>query len=185
MFTSILQALRSTLIGVGLLVLPALLAGCSRPDKSVTVFEDVTAASGLESYRGMTHGVAWGDFDGDGLPDLHVTNHLNGAKLYRNLGKGRFSDVTDKFFRSHDLSGDNHGAEWADYDNDGQLDLVQLTGAQRGVGTETKRLFRNLGTGFEDVAEAAGTSNPFGRTRMPLWHDFNRDGQLDLLSLHI
>lgn len=182
MFISILRAVRPTLLGVAVLMVPALLAGCSRPDKSVAVFEDVTAASGLESYRGMTHGVAWGDFDGDGLPDLYVTNHLNGAKLYRNLGKGRFADVTDKFFRSQDLSGDNHGAAWADFDNDGRLDLIQLTGAARGVGTEAKRLFHNLGTGFEDVAEAAGVSNAYGRTRMPLWVDFNRDGQLDLFQ---
>jgi len=170
------------LVGAACAAILGLPTGCSSPDKPVKVFEDVTLSSGLGKYVGMTHGVAWGDFDGDGLPDLYVTNHLNGAKLYRNLGKGRFSDVTDQFFRSQDLSGDKHGAAWADFDNDGHLDLVQLTGAARGVGSEAKRLFRNLGTGFEDVAEAAGMSNPFGRTRMPLWVDLNRDGQLDLFE---
>lgn len=182
MLTSILQAVRPTLLSVAVLMAPALLAGCSRPDKSVTVFEDVTAVSGLESYRGMTHGAAWGDFDGDGLPDLYVTNHLNDANLFRNLGKGRFADVTREFFAPGDLGGDKHGAVWADFDNDGRLDLVQLTGAKKGVGSEPKRLFLNRGTKFEDVAESAGVSNPEGRTRMPLWFDLNRDGWLDLFQ---
>ncbi|CAH1087237.1 CRTAC1 family protein [Candidatus Nitrotoga sp. 1052] len=145
------------------------------------IFEDSTSNSGI-TYIGMTHGAAWGDFDGDGLPDLYVTNHLRGAKLFRNLGQGRFSDVTDTLFAPKDLSGDKHGAAWADFDNDGRMDLVQLTGAGQGVGSEPKRLFQNLGTKFEDVAEVSGIANPFGRTRMPLWHDFNRDGQLDLFQ---
>ena len=154
--------------------------GCSSPDKPVKVFEDVTLASGLGEYVGMTHGAAWGDFDGDGLPDLYVTNHLNEAKLFRNLGKGRFADVSQEFFSADDLGGDKHGAAWADFDNDGRLDLVQLTGAKRGVGAEPKRLFLNRGTTFEDVAAALGAANPDGRTRMPLWYDFNGDGRLDL-----
>lgn len=145
------------------------------------IFEDVTLYSGI-SYLGMTYGAAWGDFDGDGLPDLYVTNHLNGAKLFRNRGKGHFSDVTDQFFAPQDLLGDKHGAAWADFDNDGRQDLVLLTGAARGVGSEPKRLFINRGTRFEEIAGMAGVSNPLGRTRMPLWFDFNGDGRLDLFQ---
>lgn len=152
-----------------------------RTEVAVTLFEDVTPSSGI-AYVGITHGAAWGDYDGDGLPDLYVTNHLNEAKLYRNLGKGRFADVTREVFEPKDLGGDKHGAAWADFNNDDHLDLVQLTGAARGVGTEPKRLFLNRGNKFEDVAEAAGVSNPFGRTRMPLWLDLDRDGQLDLFQ---
>ena len=66
--------------------------GCSGQEDSGKIFENVTLTSGLDSYTGMTHGVAWGDYDGDGLPDLYVTNHLNNAQLFRNLGKGRFAD---------------------------------------------------------------------------------------------
>lgn len=148
------------------------------------IFKDVTAGSGLESYTGLTYGAAWGDFDGDGRPDLYVTNHWksDGAKLFRNVGKGRFEDVTDKFLAPRDLTGDKHGAAWADFNNDGREDLVQMTGGVRGVGTEAKRLFLNRGTKFEDVAEALGVSNPYGRARMPLWYDFNRDGLLDLFE---
>jgi len=147
----------------------------------VNIFKDVTSNSGL-TYTGMTHGTAWGDFDNDGLPDLYVTNHLKGAKLFRNLGQGRFTDLTDTMFESQRLSDDKHGAAWGDFNNDGRPDLVQLTGAGRGVGAEPKRLYLNQDTKFEDVAEAVGVSNPQGRTRMPLWYDFNRDGQLDLFQ---
>jgi hypothetical protein len=152
-----------------------------RRPHAVTLFEDVTPYSGI-SYVGITYGAAWGDFDGDGLPDLYITDHLNRAKLFRNLGKGHFADVTDKFFAAKDLMGDKHGAAWADFDNDGRLDLVQLTGAARGVGSEAKQLYINRGSRFEEAAELAGVSNPMGRARMPMWFDFNGDGQLDLFQ---
>jgi len=145
------------------------------------LFTDITFESGLPaSYRGMTYGAAWADIDVDGLPDLYVTNHLNPAILFRNLGNGRFADVSNQWFAPDDLGGDKHGAAWADFDNDGRPDLMQLTGAEAGVGAEAKRLFMNRGSRFENVAEAAGVANPFGRTRMPLWLDLDADGQLDV-----
>jgi hypothetical protein len=157
----------------------ALLAGCTRgPD--ATLFEDVTELSGLGGYTGMTYGAAWGDYNGDGLPDLYVTNHLNGARLYQNRRDCGFADVSREVFPTEDLGDDKHGAAWGDFDNDGLLDLVQLTGAGRGVGSEPKRLFRNLGERLEDMAEALGVANLYGRTRMPLWFDLDRDGNLDL-----
>jgi hypothetical protein len=149
--------------------------------KHLLLFEDVTSSSGI-AYAGMTCGSAWGDFDGDGMPDLYLTNHLNPPQLYRNLGKGRFENVTDKWFPSLKPSVDKHGAAWADVDNDGRPDLVQLAGAVRGVGSEPKLLFTNRGDRFDEVAEALGVSNPLGRTRMPLWLDLDRDGKLDLIQ---
>src|SRR5947209_12317393 len=59
----------------------ALMAACSKTEPPRKMFEDVTAAAGLGGYTGMTHGAAWGDFDGDGLADLYITNHLNEPKL--------------------------------------------------------------------------------------------------------
>jgi hypothetical protein len=161
-----------------------LTTGCSDREKPRILFEDVTVASGLETYHGMTFGASWGDFDGDGLPDLYVTNHEDrtGAKLYRNLGNGHFADVTDKFFSPQDLGGDMHGAAWADINNDGKEDLMQLTGARRGVGSEPKRFFINSGTHFLEEGGPWGISNPFSRARMPLWVDLNRDGRLDLIE---
>lgn len=181
--TKMPKKLRYFLMVALVIVLAAGFTFFHRPHVAVAMFEDVTPYAGISSI-GMTYGAAWGDFDGDGLPDLYMPNHMsvNGAKLFRNMGKGRFADVTAKFFHPQDLMGDKHGAAWADFNNDGHLDLIQLTGAARGVGTETKRLFLNQGTEFKEVAETVGVSNPFGRTRMPLWFDFNRDGQLDLFQ---
>ena len=169
---------------LGLLLVSLLLLqwGCSRHAGQDRMFEDVTLGSGLDGYSGMTHGAAWGDYDGDGLPDLYVSNHLNNAKLFRNLGKGHFADVTSDVFKPDDIGGDKHGAAWADFDNDGRLDLVQLTGGKRGLGEEPKHLFHNLGGHFEDVAKLLGVDNPIGRSRTPLWVDLNGDGRLDLFE---
>lgn len=164
------------------LLFAALLAGCSPSEKTLTVFDDITAQSGLAAYEGMTHGAAWGDYDNDGQPDLYVTNHLRQAMLFRNLGGGRFADVTAEVFNSKDLGGDKHGAAWADFNNDGQLDLVQLTGAIQGVGVEPKRLFVNEGGKLVERAVELGVDNPPGRTRMPLWLDIDHDGKLDLFQ---
>ncbi len=159
-----------------------LLSACSKPDISPVAFENVSEAAGLSSMIGMTFGAAWGDFDGDRLPDLYVTNHLNEPKLFRNLGNGRFEDVTLRYFNPEDIAGDSHGAAWADVNNNGMLDLIQLTGAVVGVGKEPKRLFFNQGDRFIDEAEAMGVINLEGRTRMPLWLDLDGDGKLDLIQ---
>lgn len=173
---------RNALHGTVLLCLLALTAGCAKQGVAVDVFEDVTARSGLENLAGMTYGATWGDFDGDGLPDLYLTHHLDTAGLYRNAGGGRFEDVTAKYFAPEDIVADKHGSAWADFDNDGRLDLVQLTGAVKGVGAEPKLLFHNRGDRFVNVADALGVVNPEGRTRMPLWLDLDGDGKLDLLQ---
>jgi tetratricopeptide (TPR) repeat protein len=85
-------------------------------------FQDVTATSGLaELPGGYGHGVAVGDYDNDGRPDLFVTRWRSYA-LYRNLGGGRFQDATAQA----GLGGDRDwptSAAWADFDNDGNLDL--------------------------------------------------------------
>jgi hypothetical protein len=165
-------------------LLLAVMSGCAKREVELPVFQDATQGSGLEAYVGMTHGAAWGDFDGDGQPDVYVTNHLSktGALLFRNLGGGKFADVTRQYFGPDPLLGDKHGAEWGDFDNDGRLDLVQLTGAIRGVGVEPKRLWHNLGDHFVDVALPAGVRNPESRARDPLWVDLDNDGKLDLFE---
>src|SRR5262249_29956125 len=85
-------------------------------------FEDVTAAAGLMAFPGgYGHGVAVGDVDNDGHPDLFVTRWRSYA-LYRNRGDGTFEDATVKA----GLSGSRDwptSAAFADLDGDGDLDL--------------------------------------------------------------
>lgn len=164
-----------------LLTMLALTTGCGQQEIDAALFEDITANTVFQTYTGMTYGAFWGDFDGDGRPDLYLTHHLKPAALYRNTGTGQFEDVTARYFSAGDVVSDKHGAAWADFDNDGRKDLVQLTGAVQGVGAEAKLLFHNAGDRFIDVADALGILNPDGRTRMPLWLDLDGDGKLDLL----
>jgi hypothetical protein len=154
-------------------LLLGLVTGCNAPTVPTKLFEEVTTSSGLVAHVGMTHGVAWGDFDGDGLPDVYVTNHLDDAQLFRNLGKGRFADVTKEFFAPGDLGGDKHGAAWADVDNDGRLDLF--------IGNETgpSELFRQKGDGtFEDISKPAGVDRT-GFIKGVVAEDYDNDGYVD------
>ena len=84
-------------------------------------FEDVTAGSGLDvSFYGMAPAV--GDFDNDGLVDLFVTG-VGGNHLFRNLGGGKFAEVTKEAGVGGTAADWSSCAAWIDYDNDGRLDL--------------------------------------------------------------
>ena len=164
---------------IGLVIAGSLFFIYRDADQSKRIFEDVTFTSGI-SYVGMTFGSAWGDVDGDSLPDLYLGNHLNPGMLYRNMGNGQFENVTEKYFQSKHLSGDKHGAVWADFDNDGDQDLLVVRGGGRGVGAEPNGFYVNTGSAFEEKGQDTGVSNPRARGRMPLFADFNRDGLLDI-----
>ena len=134
----------------------------------------------------MGSGVAWGDFDGDGDPDLFLVNESGPltdspesaaaspahAALYRNDGHGTFTDVTEAAGLA--VRGTGMGAAWGDYDGDGRLDLfVSRYG--------TNLLFHNEGDGtFKDVTAHAGVGAPEGFWTGASWADYDRDGDLDL-----
>ncbi len=157
-------------------------------------------------------GAAWGDVDGDGWLDLVVSGY-NSLRLYRNraskqpdfaAGTEARRLVRDESFA--DLPGYWAGVSWADFDNDGDLDLyvcgyVKYEEAEPGhnrssmqSGTsvpytlnpasfepERNLLFRNDGSGnFTEEALLYGVSNPEGRSLAAIWHDFDADGRLDL-----
>lgn len=151
-------------------------------------FTDVTKAAGLSSFRqfqgartsqlpeDMGSGVAWGDFDNDGLDDLFVVSgggplgvpasQLAPSVLYRNLGDGRFEKVEDfPELRIHGM-----GAAWGDYNNDGWLDLVV-------TGYDTIILFRN---DHGHLVRDKSFPSPKGFWAGASWGDYNRDGYLDL-----
>ena len=95
-----------------------------RPALADIRFEEVTQTAGIV-HAGTTWGASWGDFNNDGWPDLWVGNHDSKPTLYLNKQDGTFVDVIDQVW-SADPRADTHGAAWADFDNDGDQDLVEL-----------------------------------------------------------
>ena len=120
-------------------------------------FSDVTSAAGL-STTANSWAAVWGDYDNDGLLDLFVTNSGDGITgtgnqnmLYHNNGDGTFTDkAVDEGVALEDNISLHKGAAWADYDNDGFLDLIIKDGVgnekDHGAGSSgVHRLFRNNG----------------------------------------
>jgi len=123
------------------------------------VFTDVSAEAGISKYVGNGLGVAVGDYDDDGLPDVFVANDAVPNFLFHNDGKGRFSEVALAAGVSVGRDGKPRagmGTEFADYNGDGRLDLV-VTNHE----FETHSLFRNDGKGsFSDASVEAGIASP-------------------------
>jgi hypothetical protein len=146
-------------------------------------FEDVSAISGIAKSIGKGMSLAIADYDGDGYPDVYVTNDTMPNFLFHNLRNGRFEEVA--FAAGAALPDDGRavssmGVDFRDFDNDGLPDIVYtaLTG-------ETFPLFRNMGKGqFQDFTQ----SSHLGRLTHPLsgWSnalaDFNNDGWKDLFT---
>ncbi len=162
-------------------------------------FTDVTRATGLDfDFYGL--GVAVGDYNNDGYPDIYLTG-FGQNRLLRNTGKG-FVDVTQRSGLAHHLALSS-SALWFDYDRDGFLDLFvcnyvrwtpeinvacTLDGkhpayctpeAYRGM---TCWLFRNRGDGtFEDVTAGAGLLDTSSKSLGVAMFDYDNDGWPDLL----
>jgi ASPIC and UnbV/FG-GAP-like repeat/Dockerin type I domain len=149
-------------------------------------FTEVTSHSGIV-HEGDSWGGAWGDYDGDGWADLWVTNHFEKSRLYRNVGGVRFEDVSETAVVPAPERSDTHATAWADFDNDGDLDLYEQIGAGGGGPTAfhpmPKHLYVNEnGVLFERAADH-GVDYPSSRGRGVSWIDFDLDGRLDLALL--
>ena len=162
-------------------------------------FTDVSRSAGLDvELYGM--GVAVGDFNNDGFPDILVTC-VGQNRLFRNTGKGTFVDVT----RASGLAGRvgfSTSALWFDFDRDGLLDLFvcnyvkwspehdvfcSLDGKQKSYCTpeayrgDTCWLFHNRGNGtFEDVTATSGVFDTSSKSLGVAMLDVDQDGWLDL-----
>ena len=128
------------------------------------------------SYKPGKVGPVFGDFDNSGHPGLFVPQLDGRCKLFKNDGKGHFTDVTAQAGDLAKLMGTATCAAWGDFDNDGQLDLV--VGCLRGP----NRFFRNQGDGtFEDATEALGLHKHIFNTQAVCLVDLNNDGMLDMV----
>lgn len=142
-------------------------------------FEEITNTTGI-NYQGDSYGASWGDFNGDGYPDLWTGNHYNIPTLYLNNRDGTFIEI-GKPLNFEKFSGiDFHGASWADFDNDGDQDLIIQVGAERGFGEGSNVFLINDEGKMEDEAEIWDLQYGLGRGRTPLWFDWNNDGLLDI-----
>jgi|CXWL01.1.fsa_nt_gi hypothetical protein len=165
-------------------------------DRDVPIaFEDVTRRVGVNfrhfpaeraSYiaEDMGSGLAWGDYDGDGYPDLFLVNFVGTvipgkandaqagrSRLYRNVNGEHFEDVTEA--AGIHFAGFGMGACWGDNDNDGDLDLY-VTAFGDNV------FYENLGDGtFRDVTLLRGVQDSRFSSGCS-WADYDRDGDLDL-----
>jgi hypothetical protein len=123
------------------------------------VFTDVSAEAGVAKFVGNGLGVAVGDYDDDGAPDVFVANDAVPNFLFHNDGKGRFREVALAAGVAVGRDGKPRagmGTEFADYNGDGRLDLV-VTNHE----FETHSLFRNDGRGsFSDASVEAGIASP-------------------------
>lgn len=156
-------------------------------------FTEVASAAGVLNTR-YTKGVAWGDIDGDGDPDLYVSNMAAPNRLYLNEGDGTFSDVAQERNVTAPISG--FPCWFFDYDNDGALDLFaasyggpgrpptlsDVAGSYLGLPNKGERfcLYKGDGKGgFREVAQAAGLDKswlPMGSN----YGDADNDGFLDI-----
>ena len=160
-------------------------------------FTDVTERAGVGA-GGYGQGVAVGDYDGDGFPDLYVTQYGRSI-LYHNNGDGTFTDVTEKAGVA--APGWSSSAVWFDYDNDGRLDLFVCRfvdfDKSKNLPCEADNrpgyciprlykptaswLFHNNGDGtFTDVSKASGIANYPGKAWGAVATDINNDGRMDL-----
>lgn len=161
-------------------------------------FTDVTQQSGIVA-TGYGMGVAVGDFNNDGLPDLYLSN-LGANQMYLNKGDGKFTDVTKA--SGVDDPRWSTSASFLDYDRDGWLDLMIVNYADFSVTNSPNcfaattardyctprvfrapgnRLFHNKGNGtFEDATVTAKVDKEFGHGLGVVAADFNDDGWLDI-----
>jgi hypothetical protein len=131
------------------------------------------------AYKPGKIGPVFGDFDNSGAPGLFVPQLDGHCKLFKNDGKGKFTDVTAKAGDLAKPFGVATCAAWGDVNNDGKLDLV--VGCLRG----TNRFFRNNGDGtFTDASEELGLNQKIFNTQGICLVDLNNRGVLDMIFVN-
>ena len=147
-----------------------------------------TFAKILEGDAGYFFGAAWGDYDNDGDLDLFIVqgggSTLGNDVLYRNDGNGAFTKMAANLVGP--LVADNQpgaGCAWADYDNDGWLDLYVANPGLSTSGGESGRknlLYHNNGDGSFTQVTTGSPVNDVATSASCIWGDYNNDGFMDL-----
>jgi hypothetical protein len=161
---------------------------CKEGERFEEVLNEVGMVPPFNEER-AGRGVNWGDFDNDGDLDIYVSNYrLQENFLWRNNGDGTFTNVAHMLgVAGHEVDGwwgHTIGSSWADYDNDGDLDLLtaNLAHPRYIEFSNMTRLYENLGPpdwNFVDRRRSAGIK--FEETHSdPAWADIDNDGDLDL-----
>ncbi len=155
------------------------------------IYKEVAVESGVAANSqgkgtGSMHG-SIGDVDGDGLIDILVSDLDYGA-LYKNMGNGLFVDITEESGVAAAMAGKSSwGAQFFDYDNDGDLDIVAANGTAEELILQYPLLLENDGKGhFKNVGKDHGayfSTKRSGRS-LAVW-DFDNDGDLDIIISHL
>jgi enediyne biosynthesis protein E4 len=152
-----------------------------QPESGITFVHQITDDSGKfykPNHYDHGNGIAVADVDGDGLYDIYFLSQLGGNQLWKNLGNGKFQDITE----SAGVALKDRisvTASFADIDNDGDPDLYVTTVRGGNV------LFENDGKGhFKDISK--GSSLDYvGHSSGAVFFDYNKDGLLDLYLVNV
>src|SRR3989442_15113085 len=149
---------------------------------TITTNDSVNVQSDPYVYNGA--GVAIGDINNDGLPDIFFAGNMVSSRLYLNKGNMRFQDITESAgVKTHTWA---TGVTMVDINNDGYLDIyVSVSGSERSQGKDRANLlFINNGDGtFTEAAARYGIADT-GFTTHAVFFDYNGDGYLDLFLLN-
>jgi len=197
-FPTVARARRAGICSL-LLALASAAAGCGKKDRplfellsasrtgvtfanTITTSDSLNVQTDVYIYNGA--GVAVGDVDGDGLPDIYFAGNMVSSRLYRNKGEMRFEDVTER--AGVGTTRWATGATMVDINGDGRLDIyVSVSGPERSKAADRANLlFVNNGDRtFTEAAAKYGVADT-GYTTHAAFLDYDGDGCLDLFLLN-
>src|SRR5688572_2501731 len=174
-------------------------AGCERGEKSATLFELLPPATTGVTFRNDLPekaefnllnylyyynggGVAAGDIDGDGLPDLYFTSNLGSDRLYLNKGNYRFEDITDRAGVAGP-PGWTSGVTMADVNGDGRIDIYVSAVSYLTMKGRNVLYINNGDRTFTDRTEQFGLGHA-GYSTQAAFFDYDGDGDLDMYLLN-